>query len=292
MRRDLHSSRNLGLILDDSFALYREHLRTLLALAAIVVIPVQLGVLGVGLGWLWEGYDASRSWGDTVVAGFAQLLVVTPLVTAMVVHVVVEAAGGRPPAVGSALRFGFEIFGAVFLAVVMAWLGVLLGIVAFIVPGLICLVRWSVVPQAVVVEGQRGGAALRRSWGLVTGRSWWVFAVVLVVNLVASVLAGIVTLPASYLADSADAQGIVLAGAVIGQLFTVPLVALGTTLMFFSLLAGPGPAGSPHTAPQRQASVFDPITGEEPAEGAPEPAPDPDDPWERRRREGWLPPGS
>jgi hypothetical protein len=289
VRRDLHSSRNLGLILDDTFALYREHLRTLLTVAAIVVIPVEVGVLGIGLGWLWEGYDSSRPLGDTAVAGFAQLLLVTPLVTAMVVHVLVETAGGRPPAVGSALRFGFEAFGAVFLAVVLAWLGVLVGIVAFIVPGLICLVRWSVVPQTVVVEGQRGGAALRRSWELVTGRSWWVFGVVLVLNLVASVLAGIVTIPASYLADSADAQGLVLAGAILGQLFTVPLVALGTTLLFFSLRAGPGPGRSPHTMPQRQASVFDPITHEESVPAAP---PDPDDPWERRRREGWEPPGA
>jgi hypothetical protein len=113
--------------------------------------------------------------------------------------------------------------------------------------------------------------------------------VVLVLNLVASVLAGIVTIPASYLADSADAQGLVLAGAILGQLFTVPLVALGTTLLFFSLRAGPGPGRSPHTMPQRQASVFDPITHEESVPAAP---PDPDDPWERRRREGWEPPGA
>jgi hypothetical protein len=206
--------------------------------------------------------------------------------------VVVDAAAGSPPAIGSALRFGFDVFGAVFLAVVLAWLGVLVGIVAFIVPGLICLVRWSVVAQTVVVEDQRGGAALRRSWQLVTGRSWWVFAVVLVLNLVASVLAGIVTIPASYLADGADAQGVVLAGAILGQLFTVPLVALGTTLLFFSLRAGPGPGTSPHTAAGRQASVFDPITGEQPAEPLPtEPEAQPaSDPWQRRRDEGWEPP--
>ena len=70
VRRELHSSRDLGLILDDAFALYREHWRTLLSLAAIVVVPVELGVLGAGLGWLWEGYDGGRSWSDTVVADF------------------------------------------------------------------------------------------------------------------------------------------------------------------------------------------------------------------------------
>ena len=70
----------------------------------------------------------------------------------------------------------------------------------------------------------------------------------------------------------------------LGLLFTVPLVALGTTLLFFSLRAGPGLGASPHTAQQRQASVFDPITHEETAPAAVlEPGADADDPCERRR---------
>jgi hypothetical protein len=259
---DLDRPRDLARILDDAFALYRAHWRILLPLAAAVVVPVQLGVLGVGLGWLWSGYDGNRPLSETAIGGAAEFLVVTPLVTAIVVHVVLTAARGGAPRAREALVSGLEVFGALFAVVVLFAVGVIAGFVAFVVPGIVFAVRWAVASQVVVVEGRRGTQALRRSWELVKGHGWWTFAVLFVVNLIASVFAAVLGVPGALVADALDSEAVDLATTMLGQIVVLPLVALAGTLLFFTLRAG--------------------------ADGPP--AADAGDAWERRRREGWEPP--
>src|SRR4051812_12000720 len=140
MSLDLQRKRDLGRILDDAFAFYRGHWRTLLAVAVVVVVPVHLIVYGVGLGWLWEGYDAPTKGTvrladvtDNLIGLAAQLLVVTPLVTAMTVHVVRTGAVGAAASTGAALRTALDVFGGLFLAVILVALGVGLGLLAFII---------------------------------------------------------------------------------------------------------------------------------------------------------------
>src|SRR3954470_18684608 len=119
MPLDLQRKRDLGKILDDAFAFYRGHWRTLLAAAIVVVVPVHLIVYGAGLGWLWEGYDAPTKGTvkladvtHSLIGLVAQLLVVTPLVTAMTVHVVRTGAMGAAASTRQALRAALDVFGA------------------------------------------------------------------------------------------------------------------------------------------------------------------------------------
>lgn len=289
MRRELEARRDLGRILDDSFALYREHWRTLLLAGAALVVPIQLGVLGIGLGWLWSDYESVRSFGETATAVVTQYVLITPLITTIAIYVAVEAGAGRKPAPGAAVTLALEAFRVLFPAMALVGLGVAVGLLA-VLPGLFLAIRWAVVPQVVVIEGRRGAEALRGSWDLVRGRGWWTFVVVLVASIVAGALSAIFLVPADLLADALDAQGIELAGTILGQVATLPLVGFATTLLYFSLRAGPGPpspARSP-SGPAVGAITSEPNEIVEPVE----PAPAPSDPWERRRQEGWEPPGS
>ena len=94
---DLHRDRDLGRLLDDSFSLYRRHFWTLLVVAAAVVVPVELAVSGFGLGQLTSGYDETTSVDVAIVQTGVAMLVITPLLTAMVVIVVLDAAKGGAP---------------------------------------------------------------------------------------------------------------------------------------------------------------------------------------------------
>jgi hypothetical protein len=282
VRRDLRARRDLGRILDDSFALYREHWRTVVPAAAAIVVPIQIGIFGIGLGWLWDHYSSGRSVGEALVAAGTQFVLTTPLVTAIAVYAAVEGTGGRGPSAGAAVTYALEAFRALFPAMLLVAVGVTLGLFAFVVPGVYVAVRWAVVPQAVVIEGLRGGDALRASQRHVTGHWWWTLGVVLVANILVGALSAIFLVPADLLASSADAQGIALAGAIAGQVVTLPLAGFATTLLYFSLLAGPGRPEAPAIEPEPAPPAVDPITSE----------PLPPDPWDRRRREGWEPPAS
>lgn len=252
MKLELRRKRDLGRILDDSFALYRANFGTLALIAAAVVVPVYLLVYGVGLGWLWSGYDARASGaelelGDAAeqVAGLAaQLLVVTPLVTAMTVHVVRTAAEDSRASARDAIAVGLDVFPRLLPAIALVGLGVFGGFMLLIVPGVILAVRWMVVSQVVVVEGSGGSEALRRSFDLTRGRFWASFLVLFVLSLLAGVLSALVLAPLEYAAEEADTMALSLVGQVIGSVLTLPLVAVAYTLLYFSLITEKGGAAT------------------------------------------------
>jgi hypothetical protein len=138
------------------------------------------------------------------------------------------------------VRTGLDAFAPTLLAVLLAAAGVALGLLAFVIPGVFLFVRWYVVAPTVVIEGRRGGEALRRSSELVAGRGWWMLGVIIVVGLITGIAGTVVSLPADVLARSADAEGIALAGTMVGQILTLPFSALATLLLFFTLRARRG----------------------------------------------------
>jgi hypothetical protein len=277
MPLDLQRKRDLGKILDDAFAFYRRNFKTLLAVALVVVVPVHLIVSGVGLGWLWEGYDSPpkdvvrlSDVTDSLIGLAAQLLIVTPLVTAMTVHVVRSAAAGTPATTSASLRAALDVFGALLLAVVLVALGVGLGLLAFLIPGVILAVRWAVVPQVVVVEGLRGTEALRRSFLLTQGQGWFAFLVLLVTNILVSVLSAIAILPLEYAAEQADSQAISLAGQMLGAIIALPILAVAQTLLYYTLLvAQEAPAAAAQSAEATSPAPASPATSPQTLPGVP-----------------------
>ncbi|MFL5846138.1 MAG: hypothetical protein ACJ762_15735 [Solirubrobacteraceae bacterium] len=245
MKTELRRKRDLGKILDDSFALYRAHWRTLLAISALIVVPVYLLVYGVGLGYLWSGYDAGASGNevdlgalaDTFAGLVAQLFVVTPLVTAMTVHVVRTAADGSRAGPAAALRAGLDVFPKLLVAILLVGLGVFLGLIALIIPGVILAVRWVVVSQVVVVEGREGTDALRRSFDLTRDRGWHTFLVLFVLNLLVGVLGAVILVPLDYAAEQADTMALSMVSQILSSTLSLPLVAIAYTLLYYSLVA-------------------------------------------------------
>lgn len=274
MPPDLLRRRDLGAILDESFALYRRHARTLLLATLLVVLPVDLAVLGGGLGWLWSGYEQDAQTASILVGALAQILLLSPLVAAIVVHVLREAAAGTAPGPRSALQHGLGQWGALVGTMLLVVALVVAGLFALIVPGIVIGVHLAVVAQVVVVEDVRGAEALRRGWALVRGSAWWTFAVLLVANLIAGVLSLVVTLPLSVLAEQADAQAVTLVAEIVAHVFTLPLLAIATTLVYATLLVRERERGTP-------------VLPGAPARPVP-PTPAPDAP--RYGAEGWLAP--
>lgn len=252
MSIDLRRKRDLGKILDDSFALYRAHFGTLLLIAVAIVVPVYLLVYGVGLGYLWAGYDAASGTeikladvGETFAGLAAQFLIVTPLVTAMTIHVVRTAAEGKRASAGEAVSAGLDAFPKLLLAMVLVALGVFGGLLLLIVPGVILAVRWVVVTQAVVVEGRTGTDALSRSFELTRGRGWFSFLVLIVLNLLVGVLSAVILLPLDYAAQQADTMALSMVGQMISSVLSLPLLAAAYTLLYFSLVSESGGPAAP-----------------------------------------------
>jgi hypothetical protein len=231
----LERARDVRALLRDSFTVYLRHFGTFLALGALVVVPSQVIVGGIGLEQLTADYDdTSPSWAETSIAAAVAFLVVAPLITAICVHALRSVAGGGSPGTREAIVKGFESFAPIFFAVLLAAAGIAVGLL-LIVPGVYLFVRWYFVPQAVVLEGARNAAALRASSRLVAGAWWRTFGLVLLVNVIVGLAIFVLGAPFTVLANETDRAIWALAGQILATSVTQPLIALFSTFLYYDL---------------------------------------------------------
>ena len=209
-----------GQIVGRAFRLWGRHFLALVAIGAVVIVPVQ--------GLLFFANAATMRVVTDTTFGTSRLIVDTPLwvdvlgsvlpllavalVTAAEVVAVAAILLGRKPSVGAAYRVAIRLALKV-LAVVL--LGGLLGVIAVvpgvvvvsvgyglesgallftgfalmllgIVPAIFIAIRLTFGSAAVVVERIGPIQALRRSWGLVRGMGGRVVGVLLLVGLIAA----------------------------------------------------------------------------------------------------------
>jgi len=225
---------SVGALLRASFELYRRHVRLVLIVTVPVVILVT-GLTALGLGELGARVRPAPPLRDTYIDLAASQLVTAPLITAILARLVVLTGRGETVSATNVVADALEAFPAVLL-VIVAWLVVsLVGFASFIVPGVYVFVSWYFVVQAVVIDGDRGFAPIRRSAGLVRGH-WWQSAVIGVAFSLAALVPRLVIVYAlTPLASSANSYAIVVFAAAIASVVALPFLAIGATLYYLYL---------------------------------------------------------
>ena len=121
--------------------------------------------------------------------------------------------------------------GTLIVAGILAALGIALGLVLVIIPGLVLLTWWCLIVPVVVLEGKPVGEAFSRSRELVRGHGWTVFGVVVITAILTAIASGIIQSIFSFLGSFLRYWiGGSIASAVVGPFFAVAL-----TLMYFTL---------------------------------------------------------
>lgn len=136
-------------------------------------------------------------------------LVLWGFATAAVTRAALAARSGGPVDLGRSVRTGVDRLVPVVVCSLVAGIGIYLGLLALLVPGLWLMALWSVAVPAIVVE-RLGLEALSRSAGLTRGYRWPIVGLVLLFGLVTvgiSLAAAMVQL-AAYVAG---APGLVIA---------------------------------------------------------------------------------
>jgi hypothetical protein len=226
----------VGAIIRRTFQIYVDQAPVLMPAAAVVfVISAVFGVLLV-----------AASPGLAFIALIVSL-VATTLFTGMVVELVSDIQDGRRDAnAGQLLRTVTPVLGQLILVGVVAGIGILIGFILIVIPGLILATLWSVAAPVVVLERPGGLRALGRSRALVRGNGWNVFAVILLlVILVGIVGAGI------EVAGDAAGTGVGLVVRVVVGILTAPISALAAAVLYFDLRKahGGGAGGNPIPEP-------------------------------------------
>jgi hypothetical protein len=236
-RLELARPRDITGLFGDSLRVFGRNAPTFLGVAAAIVVPVELIVSGIGLEQLTAAYDRSPPVEEQVIRTAVSFLVTAPLITATCIYALRDLAAGERPRAGRAITSGLEAFTPLFLAIVLAGLGIALGLLLLIVPGVYVAVRWYFVPQAVVLENARAAGALTASGEAVQGFWWRTLGIAVLANLAAALPGLILVGPFAAIADSTDRAVWSLVGQMAAEMVTAPFVAIVSTLLYFDLRA-------------------------------------------------------
>jgi hypothetical protein len=217
----------VGEVLGETFSIYRDHFGPLIGSAIVV-----FAIVGLISGLLQST--------DTVAGGLLAAIIRLAgyaLYTGFVVRLVQDVRDGRrDETVGDLFSAAGPSIVALAAFGVLYGIGVTIGLVLFVVPGLILITFWSLGAPAIVVEDEGPIGAFGRSWRLVRGQAWSVFGVLLSILLIVIAAQLVLTLIAVPIGDAALVLAAILATAV-----TAPAFALAAAVMFFDL-GGGGPA--------------------------------------------------
>lgn len=177
-------------------------------------------------------------------------IVAQTLYQGMVVELVSDVQDGRrDSSVGQLVRSAAPVILPLLGAGILAAIGIGIGLVLFILPGLFLLTIWAVIAPSIVVERKGVFAAFGRSRELVKGNGWQVFGVILTVFLIVIVVSIVVGAIASGVSDSTALRIVV---DVIASTITAPISALVAAVLYFKLRGlkeGTAPAADPQPGP-------------------------------------------
>jgi hypothetical protein len=122
---------------------------------------------------------------------------------------------------------------AAIAAGILAAIGIGIGLVLLIVPGLYLLTIWSMLIPVIVIEERRAGEAFTRSHDVVRGHGWQVFGLVLVTFLLVAIASGVIRLIFAPLPEFLE----VWLGSLVAHSLTVPFAVAALTTAYFRLTA-------------------------------------------------------
>jgi hypothetical protein len=229
-----------GAVIGQAWELYKAHWHHLLPIALIVYVLISLLalLLVVLLGWVGA------------VAGLLIAVAGIFWLQGALVVAVDDIRDGRPDlSISETLGRVRPRVNTLTLAGLVATLGITVGLILLIVPGLYLLTIWLLIVPAIVLEGHGVMSSFGRSRELVSGHGWNVFGVIVITVLILfAVYIGFDVLDLAL--DNAWASLLI---DIATQTLTAPFLALAWTTTYYELRTLKDVAAAP-ALPAKQAS--------------------------------------
>jgi hypothetical protein len=227
---------SIGAVLDETWTLFTRVYLRFVAIALVVFVIVNL---------LFGLVDAAISSDN---AGAALVVAVLALVTVVIgmtwlqgafVYAVQDARDGSFDSSMS------EVFSRVSPAIahligasLLAGLGIAVGLLLLVMPGLVLLTIWAVIAPVIVVEKRRALESFGRSRELVRGHGWTVFGIVVITALLSGVASALLQAAFSFLPRFLE----IVVGNTIAQAVVAPFSAIAIAITYFRLRDEPADA--------------------------------------------------
>jgi hypothetical protein len=222
-------------VLGEAWGLYKAHWRHLLTISFVVYVAVAL--LSVLLSVILVNWLAG-------LLAAAVSIVALFWVQGALVKAVEDIRDGRADlSLGETFQRVRPQLASIIVGGILAGLGIFIGLLLLIVPGLVLMTWWVLIIPVIVLEQRSAGEAFGRSRELVRGHGWGVFGVI-VLTILLLIAFGIVL--AIVLSPFDEWLQSFLSNVISGTL-TAPFIAVTWTILYYRLRAAkeaPAPASS------------------------------------------------
>ena len=219
-------------VLGEAWTLYRRHAPHFILISFAIYLVI--AVISALLSWALGSIGAFIGLILTVFGMF--------LLQAALVKAVQDVRDGRVDLdLRATVAAAMPFVGSVAVASILAAIGIWVGFILIIVPGLILLTFWSLIVPEIVIGGAGAIESFSRSWRTVRGYAWNVFGtfiVVFLILIVAEIVLSAVFLALPYAWRSFIAD--LVSGALVA-----PFLAAVVTLIYYRLSAVHGEPAEP-----------------------------------------------
>jgi hypothetical protein len=197
---------DIGRVIQQTFAVLGRNIVTF-SILGIVLAGIPTAVVGfLQAGWMRQQAADISAGTFAFSAGYFQTLglsAITALITGSIlqgalIYATVQDMNGQKPAVGDSLATGLRNFLGLIGVSILFGLAVIVGMVLFVVPGVMIACAWCVVAPALVADRTGVFGAFGRAADLTRGNRWRIFGLAVIVwvlflliGLVFNVIAGV-----------------------------------------------------------------------------------------------------
>jgi hypothetical protein len=227
---------SIGAVLDETWTLFTRFFLRFFAIALVVFVTVNL---------LFGVVDAAISSDNP---GAALVVAVLALVTVVIgmtwlqgafVYAVQDARDGSfDSSMGEVFSRVSPSIAPLIGASLLAGLGIAMGLLLLVIPGLVLLTIWAVIAPVIVVERRRAVESFGRSRELVRGHGWTVFGIVVITGLLSGVASALLQAAFSFLPRFLE----IVIGNTIAQAVVAPFSAIAIAITYFRLRDHPANA--------------------------------------------------
>lgn len=169
--------RSISEILDASFEIYRRHFAIFVAISVFATVPWSISAYMSQTALRMQQSGALGTTGVSVSVILLGLCI-APFTEGALTAAASAAYLGNPVDFSQVIHVAFRNPGRLFIAMCTKWLVMGIGLIFFIVPGLIVFKRYFALPMTVVLEDNTVGDAISRSRTLAVGNGGRIFLLV------------------------------------------------------------------------------------------------------------------
>jgi hypothetical protein len=219
----------IGAVLDEAWTLFTRFFSRFFVIGLVVFALVNLVYALVV-----EAISSDAELAAVVlgIVGLATAVVGTTWLQGAFVYAVQDARDGSFDAtIGEVFSRVSSSIAPLFVAGLLAGLGIAVGLMLLVVPGLFLLTIWAVIAPVIVIERRGALESFGRSRELVRGHGWTVFAIVIITGLLSGIASGLLQAAFSFLPRFLE----ILVGGTIAQAVVAPFVAIALAITYFRL---------------------------------------------------------